>query len=286
MKRKFCLLLLTIAVLLSISIQALAHSRSNHDKEMEKVFFGGKATSEQKDMAKALEAAAYLTIDQFGGNGQKNLDLLESYVDDLPELEEIDISKSETSHHREYTHQGWTSKYHDIQSRGDNNLDEEWKKKWKLRKKILEDTVESIFKFNWWSGIPLIGRALPDYGAKGDSLCALIYYTHLLGDHEETEKMDQYNYLLPVGGKVNNKDIIHEIMYHCNVIFEAQSDSREFSLFTMKLEEINSKYYKLIKIDSTNIGENQKYASEVLQVLQDYIPEFLEYEDFYQNSVA
>lgn len=286
MKRKFCLLLLTIAVLLSISIPVLAHSRSNHDKEMEKVFFGGRATSEQKDMAKALEAAAYLTIDQCSEKGQRNLDLLESYVDDLPELKEIDINEKEWTHHREYTHQGWTSKYHDIQSRANNSIDKEWEEKWTLRKKILEDTVEFIFKFNWWSGIPLIGKALPDYGAQGDSLCALIYYTHLLGDHEVTEKMDQYSYLLPVGGKVNNKDIIHEIMYHCNVIFEAQSDSREFSLFTMKLEEINSKYFKLIKIDSTNISENQKYASEVLQVLQDYIPEFLECEDFYQNSVA
>lgn len=149
------------------------------------------------------------------------------------------------------------------------------------KKKILEDTVEEIFEFNWWSNIPLIGNMLPDYGEQCDSLCALIYYIHLLGDHEVTEKMEQFDYLMPVGGKINHKDIINELLYHCNVLFTSNSDTYEFSMFTIKMEEVNNKYYKLIKIDSGNIETNKKYAKEILEIMQEYIPGMLEQEDFY-----
>lgn len=284
MKKQVGLLLILVSVL-AISISAFAHSRKDHDKEIETVFFGGKASVEQKEMSKALEAAAYLTIDQFGGKGQGELDLLKGYVKDLPELNEIDIDNSEISHHREYTHQGWDSKYRNIQSNKTKDIDEKWAKKWECRKRILEDTVEAIFKFNWWSGLPFVGNILQDYGERGDSLCALVYYTHLLGDHEETKVMNQYDYLMPVGGTVNGKNIINEVLYHCEVLFEEQNESREYALFNIKMEEINTKYYKLGKINSDSITTNQKYAEEVLQVMQNYIPEFLEQEEFYQKAV-
>lgn len=284
MRKYVRLIAVMISIILCSNLIVSAHSGREHNEQMEKVLFGGKANEEQKDAAKALAAAAYLTIDQFKGDGQNNLDLLEEYgVSGLPELSEIDISSTETGHHREYTHQGWDSKYRKIERSKNQGVDEEWSGKWEKRKKILQSTVEKIFRFSWWSNIPFIGNALPDYGEKCDSLCALIYYTHLLGDHEATKSMKQYSYLMPVGGKINNKDIINELLYHCNVLFEAQSDTYEFAMYTMKLEEINRKYYKLREVKSENISQNKKYAEEVLKIMYEYIPKMLSKEEFYSK---
>ncbi len=293
MKRLYRMIALFLSIICSVSIPVHAKNARGHDKDLELVLFGSTANKDQKAAAKVLEAAAYLTIDQFGGDGQGKLDLLNEALSDVdyPSIEKIDISSSETSHHREYTHQGWDSKYRKIQRNNNQGIDEEWPQRWELRKEILIDTVEGVFEFNWWNDIPFIGGFLPEYDERCDSLCALVYYTHLLGDHLETEKIAQYNYLMPVGGKLNGKDIIHELLYHCEALFPDSSvrKGREYARFEDKLNSVNSKYYKLGTINEkdSNVNEklvkNQEYAEEIMEILQEYIPFFIEEENFYSK---
>ena len=74
MKRLVLIIGLMIVLLLVLHEPVTyAKTRTGHDSDMELVFFGDvKAGSGQKKVAKILEAAAYLTIDQFGGNGQNS----------------------------------------------------------------------------------------------------------------------------------------------------------------------------------------------------------------------
>ena len=297
MKRLVLITGLMIVLLLVLHVPVTyAKERTGHDSDMEQVFFGDvKAGSGQKKVAKTLEAAAYLTIDQFGGNGQNSLDILNKNICevDYPEIKDIDISSSELSHHREYTHQGWRSKYRHIEGHGEDEDKAErtgedgdkWPEKWKLRKKILEDTVDAIFGFSWWNRIPFLGNVLPDHGQQADSLCALIYYTHLLGDHIETKKMDQYGYLMPVGGKINQHDIIDELIYYCDTLLvnSAEDNERVYGLFEDELRKIDTKYFQLGGMTEEKLEKNREYAKEVLEVLGEYVPGFLENEDFYDK---
>ena len=287
MKHYKAVFIVVAMTVLSLSVSTHAKNKVDHDKDMEAVLFGGKASEEQKKAAECLEAAAYLTIDQFGGNGQDQWQILndmKKYAGSLPEIAEIDIAKTEINHHREYTHQGWDSKYRSIRSNKTEELDTDWQEKWKLRKRILEDTVEGIFDFSWWGGIPFIGSILPDYGEQCDSICAVIYYTHLLGDHEETKKIKQYGYLLPVGGKFNQKDIIHELIYHSSVLFISPQNKKTLSQFKSKLELVNTKYYRLGSITSEEqLSKNQEYAEEVLSLMGEYIHKMLKNESFFEK---
>lgn len=284
MMKRVCLVFGAIILLIISNLSVYAKGRDGHNKELEKVLFGEiSLTDEQEEAVKALEAAAYLTIDQFGGDGEPKLEILEAYkVNNLPTIEEIDISSSETSHHREYTHQGWESNYRHIKDH-EGSEDEEWQSKWNERKHILENTANEIFDFKWWGDIPLIGSMLPDYGQQCDSFCALVYYVHILGDHEVTKSVKQYYYLMPVGGKFNQCDIIHELLYHCNVLFASQSNTYEFAMFKTKLSTLNSKYTKLGKVTVETIELNEKYASELVGILNEHIPNLLKNEKFFSN---
>lgn len=284
MRKQFCLFFGVIILLIISNLSVYAKGGNGHNKELEKVLFGEiSLTDEQEDAVEALEAAAYLTIDQFGGDGESKLEILEDYkVNNLPTIEEIDISSSETNHHREYTHQGWESNYRHIKDH-EGSEDEEWQSKWNERKHILENTANEIFGFKWWGDIPLIGSMLPDYGQQCDSFCALVYYVHILGDHEVTNSVKQYNYLMPVGGKLNQCDIIHELMYHCNILFAAQSNTYEFAMFKTKLSILNSKYTKIGKVTADNIEQNKKYAEELVDILKNYVPSLLGNETFFNE---
>ena len=267
MKHLYRLLLIVILLPCFSLTCVYAKDGIDHNKDLERVLFGGRAGTSQKEAAKVLEAAAYLTIDQFKGDGQSKLDLLNDELNkQFPKLSEFDIPSTENSHHREFTHQGWDSKHRKIKRNKNLGVDKDWPEKWEMRKKILQDTVEGVFDFNWWNEIPLIGNLLPEYGKQCDSLCALIYYTHLLGDHQETTNLQQYNYLMPLGGTIRGNDIINELIYHCEVLFQNENSINiGFSMFEGELKRINSKCFFLGKVDTEDkIENNKEYATRVL----------------------
>ena len=186
-----------------------ASERKEHDKYMCDVLFKNFLQPENKisiqDEIEALECASYLAIDQFNGNGQKDLDKLVAYgVADLPSLSAIDYSAS-GKNHRTYTHRGWDFVY------GGLNGD-----RWAKRKQILLSTADAIFEFD--------GNE-----KQKESFCAVIYYTHVLVDlmDDESYKVDN-GLIIDPGGRSDKADIIDELLKHFKVLFADQKHTHKY----------------------------------------------------------
>ncbi len=286
-------MIVTICITVSFCYKPVyAKVGEGHDADLEAVLFGDRVTtSDMKTTIKMLEAASYLTIDQFQSNGQAKLDLLSrNGVKGLPKLEDINIDPG-AANHRKYAHNGWNSEWHQLKYNSQYSKDEKWQKKWKKRKGILLDTVNEIFGFSWFSNIPLIGSALNDYGEDCDSFCALVYYTHILGDHEVTDDISQYEVLLPIGGGPLDNSIIQELTYHCETLFSDQERTEAYKSLMDGLDELNDEWLEMGDVNKDKIKKNQEIATKLLKLMEENVPELLENTDFfadvfYKNKVA
>ena len=121
----------------------------------------------------AIEYAAQLTIDQYGGKNRENYNQLKKWgmgglplrfstIDYMEDLSGSGI-KITPNTHRLYTHQGWDREY------TTNNV----QKFWTARRNVLLGTLNTIFGF---SSFPF----LFGYTEECNSLAGIIYYTHLL----------------------------------------------------------------------------------------------------------
>ena len=119
MKKWIYSLFIIAVIIVSTSMCTYAFSHTRHDDYLEQVLFGpGKynGPAEGKAIINRLDAASYLTIDQFNGSGKKQLQTLkEAKIIGIPKsIVEIDYSASgngEDSNHRTYTHRGWDYSY-------------------------------------------------------------------------------------------------------------------------------------------------------------------------------
>ncbi len=255
-----------------------------HNADLEAVLFGDRViNSDMQTTIKMLEAASYLTIDQFQSNGQDRLNLLSGNgVKGLPEIADINIGPGAINH-RKYAHNGWNSEWHQLKYNSQYSKDEKWQKKWKKRKSILLNTVNEIFEFSWFSSIPLIGGVLKDYGEDCDSFCALVYYTHILGDHEVTNDISQYEVLLPIGGGPLDNSIIQELSYHCETLFSDQERSEAYKALMKGLDELNDEWLNMGDVTESNIKKNQEIATKLLKLMEENVPELLENTDFFAD---
>lgn len=272
MKRKkwLVLLLCVLFIFQCIPQTSYAYERKDHDKYMLDVLFKNfkevKNDSSITDEIEALECASYLTIDQFNGNGQKDLDFLNQYgVKSIPsDIAEINISAS-PKEHRSKTHRGWEYPYAGL----DGDL-------WTERKQILENTVEEIFDFQ--------GNE-----AQKESFCALIYYIHILGDHmDDSSYMINNGLKIDVGGRIDKQDIIHELLKHIEVTFSSQKHTHKYRSLTSALERYNSRLAKIIRSQggiNTNekFEEKQEYTKDLMKLLTMYLPEMLKEEPFFNE---
>lgn len=265
-----------------------------HDEELGAVFFEEDYSKYQSDKIKnnvnALEMASYLTIDQFGGKGEKTYDeLREMNMSGLPwKFLTIDYSyipgtdkKVSPNTHRMYTHQGWDRNYAS-KSKGSKAADKFWEK----RKKILLGTVNTIFKFD---AMPLFG-----YGEECNSLAGIIYYVHILGDYEAAKNRDRIKYLSELTDQENtdgddiNDGMITSLRGYIEVLFVDQKSSDEYKKLMEKLDEIEK---GADKIDQSFGGVNtdeefqkyHKYSNILLKSLKEYMPKLLKKEEFFSE---
>ena len=268
-----------------------------HNKEIESILFnGGKCNQPEK--LELIFDALYLTVDQYKGNGKNHLDRLKAkygaIVNELPDsISDIDFSAG--SEHRKYTHRGWDFYY----SYRPNNYDKSWQDTWIRRKGILLYTVNNVLDFS--------EEEIDDgekYCACCNSFCALVYYLHLLGDHEEDHDKDsnRKNYFedkMGVGGlcdkvKLGDKDInntlnldmIDEILYHSAVLFSDQTMSPTYILYTMKLKSLDSKFKKIVNEDGaiTDYDRYYLYTEELKQILTKNLYKMLMKEEYFSKT--
>ena len=296
-KKRMVCFMLSFVFLFSFIVPCDAHPRQpHHYKDIESVLFetgfskNKKSNSNCKisikDSIKAIEFASYLTIDQFQGNGQKQLDKLKELgMGGLPrKLTEIDYQynfegekKVNANTHRRYTHEGWERDY-SVKGKKQQEF-------WKKRKKVLLGTVNSVFDF---SDITMFG-----YDEKCNSMAGIIYYVHILGDHIEADNYKKISLLTELAGRKHaneddkDYDMITCLKKYVEILFEDQEETEKYKNLMKGLKKIEKGAGKLVKsTGGVNTDEEFKkyheYAEELLKLLQDNMPYLLKKEAFFQ----
>lgn len=281
MKTKWTLLIVIMLCFSMITPSSLASKRVVHDAYMLQVLFGKDFKEEnysdkEQSAIEALEAASYLAVDQCNaeskGNGIKELEFLVSYrVPSIPSsISEIDFSGNQ--YHRRYTHRGWMGPY--------NNADRPYpddRAHWNLRKTIMTETVKKVFGFK------------DDSARICESLSAVIYYIHILGDHMvETDFQKMNSDLMGVGGRNDQYDIIHQLIYHSDILFTSPSSTNRYNSFRSQLRLLNNEFSELVNKDGgVNTPEKQAAYSALAKKLMDllikHVPGLLQEESYFSN---
>lgn len=266
-RRSFISLSMVLLIELASPCMASAHDKNEHNKELELVLLGesGYKIRHQGDTPgrgiRAIEAAAYLCIDQFQGYGSEELDWLKGNgFDVLDSLEEINFTASGRNH-REYTHCGWEMTYEDDKAH------------WSRRKKILLDTVEKVFNF----------KALPSwlvgYDERCESFAALVYYIHVLGDFLEDDTLGKFEGESN-GKKVKfartfptdkNPDIFWEIERHLGTLLLGQNTSLTYNSLMIDLKGLARRARKIARqrgdIEDSKFADAHECAEELMVLL-------------------
>ena len=270
-KHRFLTLLLCVALIISmIPIKGTAYERKDHDDLMLKILFRkyeyACSDSSVQDELSVLTSACYLTIDQFNSYGQNYLDELTTYgVKNIPtQVSEIGFSASGRNH-RSFTHRGW-----------DFGYSGEMKTIWPLRQDILRNTVGTVFDFK--------GNE-----QQKEAFCELLYYIHILGDHEDDASYQISNGLkIDIGGRHDKEDIIHKLLDLLPILFEDQTHTHKYRALTTNLRSLNSKLDKLVNSvgginNDEKFAEKQELVGKVIEILSLYLPKMLKKEPFFQE---
>ena len=281
------IILITVFILFHNSV--FAHPKAaQHDKELMSVLFepgfSKYKSTKVKNAVNAIEAASQLTIDQFGGTGKDNFLLLKEYgalgltwsFSDIDYSVDIDNNNKIISAktHRKYTHQGW-----DIEEIGfgTKNAVSFWKK----RKKVLLNTVNTVFDFDTFSN-PL------RFDPKCDAFCGLVYYVHILGDYDEADDYKKLALVIPLAGRNDKYDMVSQLKKHLDVLFSDCKDSPEYKALIRDIDSIEKNASKIYR-STGGVNTDQKFedykkcSKDLLNSLQNHIPPLLKQEPFFSD---
>lgn len=267
MKKKVVAL---VCFLFVISFLCYSHGAEKHDEYFKLVLFGSDVGLDAKENEKLilLDYASRVAIDQYNGSYEMELNFLKSKgIKTISSLNMIDYTGN--SHHQRYTHRGWNFSY--VSETGN----------WPLRKQLLLDTTRKVFTF--------------DSNEQHDAFTALMYYIHILGDHDGdniSNTMDR----IALGGRSDKLDILDELSIYIPKLFKNQKT--EANALCEKLQSINRKCSSLLRrtgesYDNRNVKRDVKelsseeykvyqgYAKETLKVLSEEIPKLLKNEKWF-----
>lgn len=248
-----------------------SHNFVTHDDFFKKVLFGRDIQLSFKEQEKMtlLNYSSRVAIDQYNGSCEKELNYLKSKgIKTISSIENIDFTGN--SHHQRYTHRGWN--FHYATNTGN----------WSLRKNLMLDTTKKIFSF--------ISTE------QHDAFTALVYYVHILGDHDG-DKISNTMDRIPLGGRSDNIDILSELTsIYLPKLFKNQKI--EANNLCERLQSINRKCANLLKrkgpgYDDRNVKRDvkelseeeymiyQSYAKETLKILAEEVPMLLKNEKWF-----
>ncbi len=276
------------SLLMCFQNPSYASKGEEHDQFLEHVLFGetwekGLQGQDVQQAIEALESASYLTLDHTKDNdkktkGQRSLDDLKDF--DVPGLprELAEISFSAGGEHREYTHLGWDETYSDSEDGLEKN--------WKLRKKILLNTTETVFDFGVMSN-------RFHHNEKCDSFSAIVYYVHLLGDcvadkeYKGDNNNEKMNAVPVKDGETTG--IIAEMRKHFKVLFSDQKDKRTYDNLMSCLDSTEKELERIVnQTGRLNYPETfqdyRKVTKDFLEKdLPDKVPPLFENEQFFKD---
>ena len=285
MRKRIVAILVAAIVLTAIAQPAWAHGREQHNADIELILFGcenyKESHSSVKDSIQALEDAVYLAVDQFNGNGAKELEQLKGMgIKGLPRsIDAFDYPSNST--HRDLTHRGWDFKYPE-------------KAHWPIRKSILTNTVQKVLfdeskPLSWFPWLSDMLYDTTQSTKQRDSFCALLYYIHILGDHIDTEKYGQLCYIAPLArpNDEENPGIIPELQKHLGILFASQQSSFTYQALMGELDNLNARASNLLS-STGGINTDEKFtqyhkcAVDLRETLALYLPTLLEDEPFFK----
>lgn len=271
-KMKISIKTMIYIVLLSLLANAALFSfaASVHDDHMAYVLFGKRAgVYKRSEKTTALAYASYLAIDQFNGKGEEKLSYLrdKTKVRGLPaSISTFDFSNN--SGHRKYTHMGWDYVY----AKGADEA------KWKTRKSILVSTTMKVFS--------LSSR---QEQRQADSLSALIYYVHVLGDHID-DKTIKLGDKMDFAGRNDKNSIARELEKHVKILFKSQKNSFMYRSLLKRMEAIDTQALRLASkpggptyFTEEEFKAYKNLAEELMKALTDHVPQLLQNEQFFRQ---
>jgi hypothetical protein len=223
--------------------------------------------SVEEKKVEVLREAVWLTLDSTLNNKRMNdaLKVLKDFnVKDIPEPDTIVTSGN--NYHQRYTHRGWDFMTYPVNLGGRN-----FQKVWELRKKILVNTVDKLFAFTSRDS------------KKKDSFAALLYYTHILGDHLEDGKITNPD-RIQISGNRYDPTILSELEKHCDILF-AEKNTYEYRFL--------KKYFESNKMKTVPHGQTmtdkeledlRQFSNDILEVLFKNISKCLKEEDFFNKT--
>ena len=265
--------LIHIAVICFINALCFSHGAEMHREFLRAVLFGTNSTitfnNKELEKLQLLDFSSRVAIDQYNGSYGMELSFLQSKgIKTISSISEIDYSGN--SHHQRYTHRGWTFSY----VTGTGN--------WALRKKLMLDTTGKVFSF--------------DSNEQHDAFTALIYYIHILGDHDG-DSISNTADRIALGGRSDKLDILDElsniylpklfknqkadvntlsekltsINYKCSSLLRRKGEGYEDRSVKRNVKELSDEEYKIY----------QKYANDTLNALAEEIPFLLKKEKWF-----
>ena len=254
---------------------ARAYSRETHDALMCQVLLGSDfeasgATEAQERALALLSSASYLALDQFNGRGEEDLRRLRAErVPGLPHsLSAIDFSGNQ--YHRRYTHRGWRGPYND-----DSLPYPDDRANWKARKTLLMQTTGEALGLGWGQSRTC------------ESLAALIYYVHVLGDHmDEADYKKMNSTMILVGGRHDGYDLIHELLAHFDVLFTAKAGQARHDALRARMLALDGAFSELVNSPGGVNSPEKQMAHQILSgalmaQLIEHVPALLREEAYF-----
>ena len=304
--KQFFAIFISFIMCVSCISPAYAHDREQHDEDIEYVLFGNRDYKKTHPLdannIQAIEDAVYLCIDQYNGNGEKELkNLVENEkVPGIPtSINEFNYTSNYS--HRSMTHRGWNESY-----------DKE--AHWPVRQQILRNTVRAklFSSFSnpllWLPKISEKAYGKNSFRQQCESFCILLYCIHVLGDHIEAgeekdlgmgltrtktlkEKTTGLAYILPLSHTEDrdNPGLIPDLIHNCDILFKSQTNTRSYITFRQELVNLQEKSERLYN-STGNINTEEKFndynscAHELLEILAMYVPNMLKKEEFFSNT--
>ena len=240
MRKRILSLMLAVLVLFSAFESVSAQSKeTDHDKDIKDVLLGRFGICENEEALDILQWASYFAMDCVGRenhNEEKALNQLRDYgIDGVPKkVEEFHYkdNKFENQYHERYTHRGWSDILYGYNE--DENKSQDYAYWVKRRKPMLINAFTQVFilgQKQWWKSLDFLNLFSPkiDNTLKNqcESLAALIYYTHILGDHCYNSKSTLTDRIPMVRAHVNedSPDLLFELKKHLAILFEKQISS-------------------------------------------------------------
>ena len=298
MKRIAISVFLILVVLLSVEANAVS-TDTEHDVDLREILWGKHSVRDDTDELVVLQWAAYFAVDCIAATNsatsdETGLDILRKYgVEGVPQQVSVfhyTNNQFENQHHERYTHLGWDHIY------GSGSLDSLGNISHcpDIRKPLLINTVRQVFIYgrkDLWGTIDVTGwfhQPRTNMSEQQiESLAALIYYAHVLGDHcynTYSTRLDR----IPLARRTendSNPSLIFDLEKHLLVLYSDQQMSSDYRSLIAKMDSIHDDVLTLLGDNDYPSNEQffsyKQYANELMEELKRRIPRLMEDSSFF-----